>query len=914
MAMSPWRNGVKRLAGLIVRRPELVRRDADDELAAVLEARIEFLVARGMTPDAARAEAERRLGGSVDAARRAVRKSAVRRERMMSVREWLDGFAGDIRYGVRGLRREPLFSGFAVFTLALGVGANAAMFGIVDKLLLHGPAHVRDASRVVRLFWTMRTPARNEVTAAAFDARVYANLEVESHAFSGLAMYRGSYKGTLIGEGHAARLVAEATATSNFMSVLGAEPEIGRFFTREEQESAEPARVVVLGYGLWQSDFGGRPDIVGRTVTISSRPYTVVGVAPRGFTGVDLDRVDLWRPLTTKTGASARHWGPGHMAGPGIVARLKPGVSFEQAAADATDAYRRTYDGGELQYAEASISVGPLHYGAGGTESTVASISRWLAGVSVIVLLVACVNIINLLLARAVRRRREMAVRIALGAGRARLLRLLLASSLVLAMLGSAAGLLVALAAGSVVRHVLLPDVDWTAGPIDGRVLGFSLIVAFVTGIAIGLLPALRAGRTEIATALKTGAREGGGHRSIMRSALTMTQAALAMVLLVGAGLFVRSLERVRGLDLGVQPERVVWLRPRWRGIPEQTPADARAREQQRREDFARAVLNRLSAAPEVEHAAATISMPFGNATAVTLGVPGWDSLPHLKGGFADPDISAVSADYFATMGTRLLRGRVFTPADRAGSEPVAIVSETMAKVLWPGREAVGQCLLVGGKGKPCSRVVGVVQDARRSRIREDPFMHYYVPLGQQVPMGGPELVVRPRGHAADAVAALRSLVRRIDPSITFVDAGTLQDRVEPQTRSWRIGAMMFSLFAVLALVVAAVGMFSIVAYLVEQRRHEIGVRVALGAQSAHVVGLMLRGAVGVTLVGVAIGAGLAIAGGRLAEPLLFETSARDPVVIGGVALALTIVSVVASAVPALRARLVDPMTALRDE
>ena len=911
---STWRNGVKRLAGLVARRPELVRRDADDELASVLEARIESLVARGMTLDAARAEAERRLGPSLDAARRAVRKSAMRRERMMSVREWLEGFAGDVRYGIRGLRREPLFSGFAVLTLALGIGANAAMFGVVDKLLLRGPAHVRDAGQVVRLFWTMRMPAGNEVTTAAFDQRAYANLEVEARAFSGIAMYTGAYKGTLFGEGSAARLVPQASATANFMSVLGANPQIGRFFTREEQESPTPARVAVLGYGLWQSEFGGNPEIVGRTITISSRPYRVVGVAPRGFTGVDLDRVDLWLPLAIKAGASARHWGPGHAAGPGIVARLKTGVTFEQATTDATDAYRRTYDGGERQYADASVSVGPLHYGPGGMESTAASISRWLAGVSVIVLLVACVNIANLLLARAVRRRREMAVRIALGAGRARILRLLLASSLILAILGSAAGLLVAVAVGSVVRRVLLPDVDWTSGPVDGRVLAFSLLAAVVTGIAIGLLPALRAGRADIGTALKTGAREGGGHRSVVRSGLTMTQAALAMLLLVGAGLFVRSLARVRGLDLGVQPERVVWLRPRWPRIPEQTPADARAREEKRRDEFARAVLDRLRAAPEVDHAAATISMPFGTAMAVSLRVPGWDSLPQLKGGFSDPDISAVSADYFATMGTRLLRGRVFTPADRDGSEPVAIVSETMAKVLWPGRDAIGQCLIVGEDGKPCSRVVGVVQDVRRSRIQEDPFMHYYKPLGQQPSMGSSELVVRPRGDAAAAIPALRALVRQIDPSISIVDAGTLQDRVEPQTRSWRIGAMMFSLFAALALVVAAVGLFSVVAYFVEQRRHEIGVRVALGAQSAHVVGLMLRGAVGTTVIGEAIGCGLALAGGRFAEPLLFETSARDPVVIGAVAATLTMVSLMASTVPALRARRVDPMTALRAE
>jgi predicted permease len=670
----------------------------------------------------------------------------------------------------------------------------------------------------------------------------------------------------------------------------------------------------VLGYALWQSDFGGDRSVVGRSVTINSRPYTIVGVAPNGFTGAELDRIDVWFPLATKVGPAARHWTRGHSSGPAIVARLKPGVTLEQAAVDATNAYRRTYDGEERQYAEASIGVGPLHYGPNGTESNAAEIARWLAGVSTVVLLLACTNIVNLLLARAVRRRREIAVRIALGAGRARVLRLLLASSLVLAIAGAVVGLGVAFAAGGLVRRVLLPQVDWTSGAVDQRVLAFSLAAALICGVAIGLLPAMRAGRADIATALKAGVREGGGSRSLVRAVLVMTQGALAMRLLVGAGLFVRSLEHVRQLDLGVQPERVVWLRPRWPRIPEQATADERSREQQRHEDFAREVLDVVRASPEVEHAAATVGRPFGTTMSITLQLPGRDSLPHLSGGFADPDISAVSADYFATMGTRLLRGRVFTSADRAGSELVAIVSATMANVLWPGQDALGQCLLVGGKQRPCSRVVGVVQDVRRSRIREEPSMHYYVPLGQQPNITGPELVVRPRGDAMAAIPAIRSILRQIDPSITFVNAGTLQDRVEPQTRSWRIGAMMFSIFALVALVVAAVGMFSVVAYLVEQRRHEIGVRVALGAQSAHVVGLMLRGGVQATLVGVVLGGLLAVAGGRLAEPLLFETNAHDPMVIGGVAIVLMVVSLTASVVPALRARRIDPISALRDE
>ncbi|HTE45259.1 MAG TPA: ABC transporter permease, partial [Gemmatimonadaceae bacterium] len=468
---------------------------------------------------------------------------------------------------------------------------------------------------------------------------------------------------------------------------------------------------------------------------------------------------------------------------------------------------------------------------------------------------------------------------------------------------------------GRVVRRVLLPDVDWTSGPVDGHVFAFSLVVALLTGIVIGVLPAWRAGSGDMIVALKAGARDGGGNRSIVRRALMVAQASLAMLLLVGAGLFVRSLERVRGLDLGVQPDRVVMVSPRRLAIPAQATASDRATEEQRRRDFAREAVDRLAATPQVEHAAVTIGLPFGNSASVTLRVPGWDSLPRLNGNDgADPGISAVSAGYFATVGTRLVQGRVFTNADRAGSEPVAIVSATMAATLWPGRSPLDRCIRVGGDAHPCSRVVGVVQDARRNQIHEDPSMHYYVPIGQEVSIDGTQIVVRPRGDAAAALPALKAAIRQIDPTIRYVDATVLQDRVEPQARSWRLGAMMFTLFAVLAVVVAAVGTFGVVVYLVEQRKHEIGVRVALGAQGGHVVAIVMRGAVATTLAGVVLGAVLALAGGRFVQPLLFETSARDPIVIGSVSMLLVLVASIASGVPALRARYVDPMLTLRDD
>jgi predicted permease len=390
-------------------------------------------------------------------------------------------------------------------------------------------------------------------------------------------------------------------------------------------------------------------------------------------------------------------------------------------------------------------------------------------------------------------------------------------------------------------------------------------------------------------------------------------QAALANQHQEGPALYQPSQDRERQHDLGLQPDRVLAVSLRWPAMPPTATEAERAREEQRREHAALAMLERIAAAPDVERAAVAVGTPFGGAYAIGLRLPGRDSLPRLSGGFGDPDVSAVSADYFATMGTRLERGRAFTPADRAGSEPVAIVSATMARVLWPGADALGQCLLVNGAAA-CTRVVGVVQDARRSRIREDPLMHYYLPLGQQTALSGPELLVRPRGDAEAAIPALRALVRRLDPSITFVDAQTVQERVEPQTRSWRIGAMMFSLFAGLALVVATVGTFSVVAYVVEQRRHELGVRLALGARGGHVVALMLRGAVGATALGVLLGGAAALLAGRFAEPLLFETSARDPLVLGGVAAVLVLASGVASVIPALRARRVDPIGALRSE
>ncbi len=904
------RTGVRQLFRLMLGRPADARRDADDELAAHLEERAQAFAARGMPIEDARAEALRRLGGSPDEVRETLRRSAETRERRIGTTEHFEGIRADVRYAMRGLRREPTFSVFAILTLALGIGANAAMFGIVDRLLVRGPEHVVDPGRVVRLFWTMREPAGDEVTSCCFDRPVYPNLRAAARAFTDVALYTPADRGTLFTAATQAHFASRSNVTATFFGVLGVQPELGRFFTTAEQESTPPSRVVVLGFDLWHSDFGGDRAVLGRRVTIGSTLYTVIGVAPRGFTGVDLDHVDLWTPATTPTGASAGHWLPfAHSSGPRIIGRLKPGVAFADADADATAAHRRTYDGPEPVYADARISVGAITLDESGVESIESRISRWLVGLSAIVLLVACSNIANLLLARSVRREREMAVRLSLGAGRRRLMRLLLIETGLLTLLGGLAGLCVAAVAGAFVRSVMLPGIDWSGGVLSNRVLVFALVTTVVVGIVMGVGPGWRAGRANLMTALKTGGRDGGMRKSFVRAALTFAQTMLAMVLLVGAALFVESLRRVRHVDLGVEADRVVLLSPRWPSAPIQGPEFERA------DRFAALALERLQEQRGIEHAALTVGMPFGNSGSVSLFLPGRDSLPRLPGSGESPDLSSVTPEYFATVGTRLLRGRLFTNADRKGAAPVAIVGKTMAEMLWPGQEAVGQCMLVGIRTAGCTYVVGVVQDAHRRRVIEEPTMHYYLPLGQSTNASHyAQLLVRPRGDAAAAIPALRQLVRQIDPTLRYVDAATLQESINPQFRTWRVGATMFSLFAILAVIVATVGLFSVVAYTVEQRRHELGVRVALGARAWDVITLVVRGTVSIGAFGVASGAAVAVSAGRLAQPLLFQTDASDPAVLGGVGLLLVTVALLAAGVPALRARRVDPMTALREE
>jgi predicted permease len=826
----------------------------------------------------------------------------------------MNGLWQDIQWSMRGLRRDTAFTAFVVAALTLGIGANAAMFGIVDRLFLSGPPHIRDASRVVRLYLTTQPQGMRQFTTDGFGNVSYDIARQQATSFEAVAAY--DVNDIIVGEGAEARSARGGFASATLFPLLGVQPALGRFFREDENLPNSAQHVVVLGYGAWQSWFGGAPDVLAKDVTIGSDRYSVVGVAPRGFTGPQLSPVDAWLPINLQGSRMGADWQTTwHSQWLQIVGRLKSGVTIAQASDEVTRILHRTYTGDESYVATGRMFVATLSADRDGVEAPEITVVRWLFGVTLIVLVIACANVANLLLARGVRRSREVALRFALGARRSRLVRLLLVESMLLAIGGAVGGIAVAYSLGGLARRLIFAWVDWSTSPVDGGVLAASAVLAVVTGLGVGLLPAWRAVRADLTDALKQGTRDGGGHRARARHVLTIVQAALSVVLLVGAGLFVRSLWNVWTLPLGIDPDRVMVValtstRPPLGQIQDLAAKDA---ERARRDDASRALVDDIRRIPRVDHASAAVGMPFGNRFTITLRVPGLATVPRLKTG--GPSVSAVSDDYFATVGTRILRGRPFGPADRTGSEPVAIVSDTMAQTIWPGQDPIGRCLISGERpAPPCARIVGVAESTHRSALREPPVMQYYIPFGQEVDFGGTVLLVRSSGDPLLLGPAVRRALIAADPTIRFVDLSTLQDKIDPQAKQWRIGATVFALAGLLALIVAGVGVYSVMAYLVADRTHEIGVRLALGARRADVAKLILRGGIGMAIVGSVLGCVAALVASRTIEALLFNESARDPWVYAGASVVIMVVAGAAGVVPTLRANRISPLLALKAE
>lgn len=732
-----------------------------------------------------------------------------------------------------------------------------------------------------------------------------------TRAFDGAASYTlGSAR---IGEGAEAQSVPISYATADYFPLLGVRPLLGRFFSAAEDRPPVGEQVVVLGYGFWVRQFGGDTMILGRSVRLGERRFQVVGIAPRGFTGAERGPVDVWVPMSARNpGASSGwplSWNTNAMR---VIGRVKSGVTTRNANAQLTAALRAGYTGSEPEMRTATVSVRPLSFNDQGAEPPELGLSRLLTAVALVLLLVAVANVANLLLARAVRRRREIAVRLALGAGRWRLVRLLLVEAIAVSTIGGAVGVVVAYWGGALIRRTLLPDVAWSSTPVDGRVLSLTIAVTLLTGIAVGLIPALRASRTDVVSSLNTASAQAGDSFGGARAALQIVQVALSVVLLFTAGLFVRSLIGVRGLDLGMEPDRVLAVNiafPRVESRTAETFQSAVVRERGQLREILRVVRQM----PDVEGASLAVGTPFYSQFRAELRVPGWDSLPQARRG--GPYVNAVTSGYFSTMGTRVLRGRAFTDTDRESSEPVAIVNQTMASLLWPNAEAIGKRMFVGDANvAACARVAGIVADARQSKLREDPAMQYYIPIGQERGISGPMLLVRPRGEPSSLLSPLRAVLKRLALAARYVNVATLQESLDPQIRPWRVGATMFGLFGAVAVVVAAIGLFSVVSYLVVQRTHEIGVRIALGAGRPHVMRLVIGRGLWTAIIGAAIGSGIALLLAPRLQPLLFDNPARDPGLLAMVAAVLLAAAVAASIVPAWRAARVDPIIALRTD
>jgi predicted permease len=591
-----------------------------------------------------------------------------------------------------------------------------------------------------------------------------------------------------------------------------------------------------------------------------------------------------------------------------IIARLAPGADERQLAAGALHAIRPGgIEAGFIRDSLAMVLTGPLNEARGpdSRQAQEAAISVRLAGVAIVVLVIACANVANLLLARATQRRREVAVRLALGISRIRLVAQLLTEGVLLALLGGIAALAVGSWAGLLLRGTLLPGIRWAEGPFGFRLVLFVAMAALAAGVLAGLVPALQASRPDVASALKAGARDGMFHRSRARMALIITQGALSVLLLVGAGLFVRSLGNVMSLDIGYDAERLVF--------GEVAFDDDKAHDTELHTLLPQAA-RRIATLPGVEHVALSSITPMWGMSWLDIFLPGRDSLPALERDY--PTFMGVSPEFFATTGTWLRRGRSFTPEDRAGSAPVVIINEVMARTLWPGEDALTQCIHFVKRTNPCYTVIGIASNASRNSIIENAAMQYYFPL-EQVPLKGwgpSTVIVRTDPNRTAAMGELirhelRQLFPGAEPRIR-----PMTEILAPELRPWRLGAALFSALGGLALLVAAVGIYSVVAYTFSQRTHELGVRIALGARTSNVLRLVVAEGLRMVLIGIVAGIVLALAAGKLVASLLYGVSPRDPMVLTVVALTLVAVGTLACLLPAWRAGRVDPVVALRAE
>lgn len=825
---------------------------------------------------------------------------------------WLDSLRQDVVYAARSFRRVPGFTAGVILTLALGLGVNTAMFSFLDVVFLRPPAGVRDPEQVRRV-WTEINLQSGPQFWSGFSYPQYAAIQSALGQRVATALYL-SLSESRFGHAEAEIRVRLSYATASYFELLGVRPALGRFFTPEEDRLGAGAQVAVASHAFWRHHLGADAAVLGRELFIGGRAYTLIGVAAPGFTGVELDATDLWLPVASVPPRGPSPWWRSHIVnGLQILLRPRAGSGLADAALEERIALGLRTPEALMRPADSAnaVRVGSIIRAQGpGNQEQEVKVATRLAGVTTVVLLIACANVINLLLARAVQRRREVAVRLAVGISRLRLARLLLTETVLLAMLAAGAAVVAAYWGGLLLRGLLLPDIRWAAAasPLHSRVVASTFGVGLVAGLVAGVLPAIQSARTQLIGALKaaSGASAGQARRFGIRSMLVAAQAALSVTLLVGAGLFVSSLKNVRALRTGFDAERIIF------GAVQFDTRDS-VRDARQPQAF-RELADRLRRAPGVEEVALARMVPTRGFSAMRF-YPDVDTTQYPKP-FATYNL--VSPEFFAATGIRLLRGQDFPRASGSAMPPVVVVNQAMANAVWPGMDAVGRCLRFDPTARgQCYTVIGVVETTLFDRLLEEPQPQFYLPLDRPPAEAGSwfsSLVVRARpgareGASGEVLRAMRETFPGGRPSVS-----TMAQDLEPQYRPWRLGATLFTAFGLLALVVVAVGMYSTVAYTVAQRTQEFGVRSALGADTPDILRHVIGGSLRTAAIGVAAGLALALAGGRFVAALLYGIAPSDPGVMTGVAAVLLLIATAAALGPAWRAARVDPVSALRAE
>ena len=889
------------------RRDEMTR-----ELGAELEDHI-LLLARdlereGASPSAALAAARRQVGN-------------VGRLREESRDAWtipgLEIFIQDLRYALRGLRRSPGFTATVILTLALGIGANATMFAVIDQMMFRPAPYLHAPAEVNRIY--LQTTYRGKTSDnTVFPYLRYRDLEQAARTIAAVAAYTEWRFAVGTGDASAARNVVGVTPT--FFDFFDAPPALGHYFFAVDDGPPDGRLVAVLSHQFWSTEFNSS-NVVGRHLKVGILDYTIVGVAPRDFAGATAEtRPDIFVPLATipsnlgsESQASFRrdyNWDWVQ-----VLVRRKAGVSGEDASMELTAAYIRSRAAARAlnprvqpdSIAHPAAIAGPVKLAAGPGAGAEARVLLWVMGVAAIVLVIACANVANLMIARVIRRRREITVRLALGVGRGRLVSQFLTEAMVLAVLGGVAGIAVAQWGGTAIRTMLLPQNESLNLATDWRTLGVAFGCASLAALVTAGGPAVAAARTDLAAMLKAGAREGTVQRSRTRAALVVAQSTLSVVLLVGAALFVRSFVNARSVPLGYDASRVIEVVPDFRGSPMDSATAPVVR---------RKLLAAVQAISGVIAAAPVNSRLFGTNTAA-LRVDGIDSVEAL-GRF---NMQVSTPDYFRVMQIRIRRGRAFAESDRTGGPRVAVVSEAMARALWHDKDPLGQCMHValGARASavsaPCTTVIGVAENTAQQNITDDPRFMYYLPVDQIFPEFPSTMYVRmARPDVRGELERVRRAVTHAMPGDGFVVVRPLQNIVDDQSRSWRLGATLFVAFGGLALVVAIVGLYGVVSYSVAQRMHELGVRVALGARGSDVVRLVVGQGVRPVMIAVGIGLAAAWTVAPRVQPLLFNQSAVDVVTYAVVGATMLLAALLASLVPAARAVRADPNVSLRSD